>query len=139
VDILNNIQTIPTPIFYLAGRRTFRFVQETFIGASGAIVGGIFYTAVDRVVAEDSAPGSDGAVVGGFAAQPLYEAVAEDSAPGSAGAILGGQIVGAFQRNATETATGSAGAIVGGFVFTVHFEAGADEAGSTGVIVGGVV
>ena len=82
MDILVNIQIVPTPIFYLANVHIFRFVQDGPADVALAIVGGTVFAEAFRSVSEDSPPSVASAIVNGAVLGPFARAVVEDSIPG---------------------------------------------------------
>jgi hypothetical protein len=136
VPLLNNIQTIPTPIFYLAGHKRYRGLQEPVFGSAVILTGGLVYTQHSESVSDAAI--CAGAIVGGYCPTLHSRAVVEIETD-VAGQILNGQASGPFQRDGAEFETKIVVAIVGGFVYTPHAESIADAAGSAGAIVNGSV
>ncbi|MGA2854835.1 MAG: hypothetical protein ABSE90_11990 [Verrucomicrobiota bacterium] len=130
----NNIQTIPTPIFYLAGHKRYRGVQEPPGASAVLITGGLVYTQHSESIADAAI--LTGAIIGGYCPTLHGRAVAEIETD-VAGQILNGEASGPFQRDGAEYETNIVVAVAGGFVYTPHTESITDGAGSAGAIIDG--
>jgi hypothetical protein len=132
VDRINNIQVCPTPVFYQAGHRFVRFVQEPSLGSSGAIIS-VEILPVDASAVADTA-NSAGSVVSALYYIPHRELAPIDAAASTGSIVSAANTSSSFQRNTADTAA-SAGSIVSVFVFTPHTAALADVGTSSASIV----
>jgi hypothetical protein len=131
-----NIQSIPTPVFYLGKRNIFRFGQEVTSTSTASIVGAFVAGHAFDLVSDGAA--SAASIVSALYDVPHVEPVVNDAAA-SAGSIISATNTGtSFQRNGVDAAN-SFTVLVSARVYAQRSENEVDSAINTASIVSALV
>jgi len=110
-----NIQSIPTPIFYIRRRSVYRFEPESATPAAFEIISALVYGIVQRIAPQDGSS-SNLAVISAAGYFPVFETAAETPATACAFEIISAAITGEFDRQAGTDAAGSSFRLVSEFI-----------------------